>query len=98
MKNVCLGVFGFMKIKCLSINLAYRAADSKSQCVDIELLVLLTTPQLLTIPDKSNFDEDLFVFLPPTTSRTGDFKGDPFNHTTSTVIITTTTTTNRQLY
>ena len=45
--------------------------------VDIELLVLLT-PQLLTIPDKSNFDEDSFVFLPPTTSRTGDFKAGTF--------------------
>ena len=32
MKKVCLRVFGFMKIDCLSINFAYRAANSKSQC------------------------------------------------------------------
>ena len=34
MKKVCLQVLCFMHQLCLGINLAYRAADSKSQCGD----------------------------------------------------------------
>ena len=35
MKKVCLRVLCFMHQLCLGINLAYRAANSKSQCIKL---------------------------------------------------------------
>ena len=63
MKNVCLGVFGFMKIKCLSINLAYRAADSKSQCDKSDLLQNMHNLDVAVLIT-SNMDCDLKGKIP----------------------------------
>ena len=49
MKKVCLWLLCFMHQACLGINLAYRAANSKSQCLEI-LNWLPTTFLLLLSP------------------------------------------------